>query len=258
MLIDTHCHLYVPEFDSDRNQVVKSAIACGVEKMFLPNIDVDSIESLHQLASDFPKNCFPMMGLHPCSVKENWESEIEIIRTHLFKNKYIAVGEIGLDLFWDKSTIDIQKKAFAMQIEWAKELKLPIVIHVRDAYKEAFEVVDKLNDQNLTGVFHCFSGTIEQASHIINYGGFKLGIGGVLTYKNSGLDSTLREIDMEHLVLETDAPYLAPVPYRGKRNESSYLVDIAQKLADVKEVPVEIVAKITSANALSIFGSAGN
>ena len=253
MLIDTHTHLFVPEFDTDRREVVTRAIAEGVEKMFLPNIDIHSIDALNKLAAEFPENCFPMMGLHPCSVKENWETDLEIIRTNLFKNKYIAVGEIGVDMYWDKSTIDIQKKAFAMQIEWAKELKLPIVIHVRDAYNETFEVVDKLNDANLTGIFHCFTGTLEQANHIIDYGGFKLGIGGVLTYKNSGLDKTLMEIDLEHLVLETDSPYLAPVPHRGKRNESAYLISVAQKLAEVKDVHIETIGEITSANARSIF-----
>ncbi len=253
MLIDTHCHLYVPEFDSDRNDVVSAAIAAGVEKMFLPNIDVESIASLHKLAADFPQQCFPMMGLHPCSVKENWEADLDIIRTNLFKNKYIAVGEIGVDLYWDKSTLDIQKKAFSMQIEWAKELKLPIVIHVRDAYDEAFAVVDQLNDATLTGIFHCFTGTIDQAKHIIDYSGFKLGIGGVMTYKNSGLDKTLKEIDLEHLVLETDSPYLAPVPHRGKRNESSYLTIIAQKLAEIKGISVEEVADATTKSALAVF-----
>lgn len=251
--VDTHTHLFTEEFDEDRSDVVKAAIDAGVYKMLLPNIDVESIDAMHQLEADFPEICHAMMGLHPCSVKENWKDDLAIIQHHLFSRKYCAVGEIGVDLYWDKSTLDIQQQAFSMQIEWAKELGIPIVIHVRDAFNETFEVVNALNDERLTGIFHCFTGTVEQAEHILSYGGFKLGIGGVLTFKNSGLDQTISNIDLEHLVLETDSPYLAPTPHRGKRNVSSYIPLIAQKLADVKDVSLEEVAAKTTANAISIF-----
>ena len=252
-LIDTHTHLFVEQFDEDRSETIQRAIDAGVQKMLLPNIDVESIDSMHQLCADFPNHCLPMMGLHPCSVKENWKADLEIVRKNLFSRKYVAVGEIGVDLYWDKSTLDIQQKAFAQQIEWAKELKLPIVIHVREAFDETFEIVDRLNDENLTGVFHCFTGTIEQANHILEYGGFKLGLGGVLTFKNSGLDKTVSEIGMEHFVLETDSPYLAPSPHRGKRNETSYITYVASKLAEVKGIRIEEVAEITTSNAMELF-----
>lgn len=253
ILIDTHTHLFAEQFDEDRHQVVQSALDSGVQKMLLPNIDMESIDSMHRLCSDFPEHCFPMMGLHPCSVKDNWESDLEIVRKNLFSRAYVAVGEIGIDLYWDKSTKDIQEKALAQQIEWAKELELPIVIHVRDAFEETFKVVDQLNDEKLSGVFHCFTGTVEQAEHIIQYGGFKLGLGGVLTFKNSGLDKTVSEIDMEHFVLETDSPYLAPAPNRGKRNETSYITYVASKLAEVKGIPIEEVAEKTTLNAMELF-----
>ncbi|MCH2223219.1 MAG: TatD family hydrolase, partial [Crocinitomicaceae bacterium] len=215
MFIDTHTHLFVDAFNDDRKSVIQRAIDAGVEKMLLPNIDVESIDSMHQLAEEFPKNCFPMMGLHPCSVKENWEEELEVIRKNLFENSYVAVGEIGMDLYWDKNFVEQQAEVLRMQINWAKELNLPVVIHARDAFDEIFEVVDELNDERLTGVFHCFTGSVEQANRIVEYGGFKLGIGGVLTYKKAALDAVLENVDMNHLILETDSPYLSPVPYRG-------------------------------------------
>lgn len=252
-LIDTHTHLFAEQFDEDRTAVVQQAISNGVQKMLLPNIDIDSISAMHDLAAAFPDHCVPMMGLHPCSVTDNWEADLEIIKKNLDTFYYCAVGEIGMDMYWDKSTRDIQMKAFAKQIEWAKEKKLPIVIHVREAFAETFEVVDALNDDQLTGVFHCFTGTPEQAEHILNYGGFKLGIGGVITFKNSGLDQVIAPIDLEHLVLETDSPYLAPTPFRGKRNESSYITYVASKLAEVKGVSIEKVAEVTSNNARQVF-----
>lgn len=251
--IDTHTHLFSEQFEEDRKYIVQKAIDAGVEKMLLPNIDLESIKAMHLLSEAFPKNCYPMMGLHPCSVTQNWEKELEVIKNHLDTRGYCAVGEIGIDLYWDQSTLPYQKEAFSQQIKWAKEFELPIVIHVRDAFSETFEVVDQLNDEGLTGVFHCFTGTVEQAGHILNYGGFKLGIGGVLTFKNSGVDKVIEQIGLEHLVLETDSPYLAPVPYRGKRNESSYIPLIAEKLADIKGVSIEKVAEITSKNALELF-----
>lgn len=255
MMIDTHTHLYSAEFNEDRSEIVKKAIEAGVSKFLLPNIDSSSIKGLHALTKDFPNHCFPMMGLHPCSVKENWEEELDIAKAWLDKGNYCAVGEIGIDLYWDKSTLTIQQKAFRQQINWAKEKNLPIVIHVRDAFNEAFEIVDELNSKKLSGVFHCFSGNLEQANHIINYGDFKLGIGGVVTFKNGGLDKVLSEIDLEHLVLETDSPYLAPVPHRGKRNESSYLKLIANRIAELKNVEVDEVIQATTKNALSLFST---
>ena len=252
-LIDTHTHLFAEQFDEDRHAVVKAAIEAGVSKMLLPNIDLNSIDAMHQLEKDFPENCLAMMGLHPCSVTETWEEELAVIKQHLFNRKYCAVGEIGMDLYWDKSTLEFQQKAFAQQIEWAKELNIPIVIHVRDAFEETFEIVDQLNDDKLRGVFHCFTGTLKHAEHILNYGGFKLGMGGVLTFKNSGLDKVVADIDIEHLILETDSPYLAPTPNRGKRNETSFITYVASKLAEVKGIPIEEIAEITTNNALDLF-----
>jgi TatD DNase family protein len=207
------------------------------------------------LCKEFPKSCFPMMGLHPCDVsEENYKHEIAHVEEELETGKYIAVGEIGLDLHWDKSTLEIQKKAFIHQIELAKKYKLPIAIHVRDSFNEAIEIIEELNDKNLRGVFHCFTGSNEDAERVINLGGFYLGIGGVLTFKNSGLDKTIVAIDLKHLILETDAPYLAPTPNRGKRNESKYIVNIAEKLAEVHQTSIEKVAETTTLNAKKLFG----
>lgn len=253
MLIDTHTHLFVDAFDNDRTETVQRALNSGVEKLLLPNIDVDTIDAMNQLVVEFPDNCFPMMGLHPCSVKDDWKSQLDVIQNELFTKKYIAVGEIGMDLYWDKSFVKEQEEAFRLQVNWAKELKLPIVIHAREAFDEIFSVLDELNDDKLTGVFHCFTGNVDQARHILNYGGFKLGIGGVLTYKKSGLDATLREIPLDALVLETDAPYLSPVPYRGKRNESAYVVHVAEKLTDVYNVSLKEIALVTTNNAIELF-----
>lgn len=252
-LIDTHTHLFTPQFDEDRDAIVKKAIDAGVTSMLLPNIDLESIEAMHALEKQFPEHCFAMMGLHPCSVDENWEKQLATIKKHLFSRSYVAVGEIGMDLYWDKSTLEYQKAAFGQQIKWAKELGIPIVIHVREAFDEAFEVVDQLNDDRLSGVFHCFTGTIEQAHHILNYGGFKLGIGGVLTFKNSGVDKVVEQLNLDDLILETDSPYLAPHPNRGKRNESSFITYVASKLADIKGIGIEQVADVTSANARALF-----
>jgi TatD DNase family protein len=253
LFIDTHTHLFSPSFDEDRTETVQRAIHAGVEVMLLPNIDVESIEPMYDLCTQFPDNCFPMMGLHPGSVGENWESDLEIIRKNLFERKNVAVGEIGMDLYWDKTFKDQQAEALGLQLTWAKELSLPVVIHARETFDEIFEVVDELNDESLTGVFHCFTGTVDQAKKIAEYGGFKLGIGGVLTYKKSGLDEVIKEIPMDMLILETDSPYLPPTPHRGKRNESSYLLHIAEKLADVKGMTLKEVAEITTANAKNLF-----
>jgi TatD DNase family protein len=251
--IDTHTHLYSTEFDSDRTEMVENAIKAGVKKLLLPNIDVASIEPMYRLCEEFPQNCFPMMGLHPGYVNENWEQDLLIIKKALDENKHIAIGEIGMDLYWDKTFIEEQKKAFRIQIEWAKELNLPIVIHARDAFDEIFEILDELNDAALTGVFHCFTGTLEQAQKINSYGGFYLGIGGVLTYKKSDLPSVLTEIPLEQIIVETDAPYLPPTPHRGKRNESKFLLHVAEKVAEVKNCSLLEVARITSENAEKLF-----
>ncbi|MES2800366.1 MAG: TatD family hydrolase [Bacteroidota bacterium] len=253
LLIDTHTHLFSDAFDEDRNEVVSRAISNGIEFMLLPNIDVSSVDNMFALVDQFPKNCFPMTGLHPGSVNGDWGEKLAILKPYLFERKNVAVGEIGMDLYWDKTFMEEQKLAFRQQISWAKELKLPIVIHAREAFNEIFEIVDELNDENLKGVFHCFTGTVEQANHIINYGGFKMGIGGVVTYKNGGLTEVLPSIDPKHLILETDSPYLPPNPHRGKRNESSYIQFVADKLAEIYQVPSSVIAEVTTKNARELF-----
>lgn len=253
MFVDTHTHLFVDAFDEDRTEIVQKAINAGVEKMLLPNIDIDTIDAMNALSKAFPNNCFPMMGLHPGSIKEDWKDRLEIIRKNLFDGEYVAVGEIGMDLYWDKTFVKEQAEAFRMQVEWAKELKLPIVIHAREAFEPIFEILDEINDEHLTGVFHCFTGTIEQANHVLSYGGFKLGIGGVLTYKKAELDKVLEQVDLKHLILETDSPYLPPVPFRGKRNESSYILHIAEKLTEVYNVPLSKIEEMTTASARELF-----
>lgn len=253
IFIDTHTHLFSSAFDEDRTEVVERAIAAGVNKLLLPNIDCASIEPMYSLCAQFPNNCFPMMGLHPGSIDEKWEENLEIIRKNLFERKNVAVGEIGMDLYWDKTFVNEQAEAFRRQVNWAKELKLPIVIHAREAFDEIFTIVDELNDERLTGVFHCFTGTLEQALKIKSYGGFKIGIGGVLTYKKAGLDEILKDVDLNEMILETDSPYLPPTPHRGKRNESAYLLHVAEKLADVKQRSLKEIAEITTANARELF-----
>lgn len=251
--IDTHTHLYLNQFDEDRTKVIEKSISRNIKKMVLPNIDSKSIEQVKNLCYQFPDNCFPLMGLHPTSVKENYESELNHIFNELNTNKYYGIGEIGIDLYWDRTFIEQQKDAFARQIEYAKQNHLPIVIHARDSFNEIFDVMDQHNDDDLFGIFHCFTGNTEQAHKALLYGGFKLGIGGVLTYKNSGLDKTIAAIDLEHLVLETDSPFLTPVPHRGKRNESAYILLIAQKLAEIKNCSLNKIADITTQNALELF-----
>lgn len=251
--IDTHTHLFSAAFEEDRTEIVEKAILAGVDKMLLPNIDCASIEPMYQLCEQFPKNCFPMMGLHPGSVDENWEENLKIIEKNLFNRSNVAVGEIGMDLFWDKTFKEQQAEVFRRQINWAKQLKLPIVIHAREAFDEIFEIIDESNDDTLFGVFHCFTGSLDQAKKIENYGGFKLGIGGVLTYKKSGLDEVLKDVPLEMMILETDSPYLPPTPHRGKRNESSYLLHIAEKLADVKGVSLKNIADTTTKTAIELF-----
>lgn len=256
MLIDTHAHLYATQFDEDLDEVIARAHEAGVKKVLLPNIDETSMDGMHALCSQHPNFFYPMMGLHPCSVKEDYKKVLALTEDLLFNNKpfkYIAVGEIGIDLYWDKTFQSEQEDAFRTQIKWAKELELPIVIHARESFPEIFKIVDELNDDRLTGVFHCFTGNREDADHIIEYGGFKLGIGGVLTFKNAGLDKVVANIAPEHLILETDSPYLAPHPHRGKRNESSYIKLVAEKLSEVLDVDMSVVADITTKNALELF-----
>ncbi len=256
-LIDTHSHMYSDKFGEDLPQAVERAKENGIKRIYLPNIDKESIEPMKKLVADYPEFFIPMMGLHPCHVGEDIEEVLEGIKKELDNGSYVAVGEIGIDLYWDKTFFKQQQFAFEEQINWAKEKGLPIVIHARDAFDEIFELMDKLNDERLFGIFHCFTGDIDQANKVISYGGFKLGIGGVLTFKKSGLDAVIKEVDLSHLVLETDSPYLSPTPYRGKRNESSYLLHIAQKLADIHETSIERVAEITTENAFSVFKDNG-
>ena len=252
--IDTHSHLYSDQFDQDRYEVITNAISSGIETILLPNISSKYTEKMLDVCRKFPKNCFPMMGLHPCNVSEaNYDIEIAHVEKELESKNYIGVGEIGLDLYWDKTSLEIQKKAFIYQIKLAKKHKLPIAIHVRDSFNEAIEIIESLNNQNLRGVFHCFTGNFNDAMRIANLKGFSLGLGGVLTFKNSGLDKTIAKIDLKHLILETDAPYLAPTPFRGQRNESKYIINIAAKLAEVHQISVEEVANITTQNAKNLF-----
>lgn len=252
-MIDTHCHLYVDDFKADMQDVIKRAESEGIDKFYLPAIDSSEIENMIRLETTFPDKCFAMMGLHPCSVKENYLDELAIVEDWLSKRKFAAVGEIGLDFYWDKTFTAQQFAAFRRQIELSIAYKLPIVIHTRNAMQEAIDVVKEFVPDGVAGIFHCFGGTLEQANEIIE-AGFYLGIGGVVTYKNAGLDMILKDIDLRHLVLETDAPYLTPVPFRGKRNESSYLKFVAKKLAEIKNVSVEEVAAVTTRNAEKIFG----
>ncbi len=253
MLIDTHTHIYLEDFDEDRKEIINECKFHDINQLLLPNIDSSTINKLIDTCNLYPEICYPMVGLHPCSVNENYKKELEKLKPFIKNVNPIAIGEIGIDLYWDKSTLGVQRTAFIEQINWAKECKLPIVIHARDSYKEIFEILDQMNDKNLFGVFHCFSSNIQDAEHILEYGGFKLGIGGVVTFKNAGLDKTLAGIGIENLVLETDSPYLSPVPYRGKRNKSSYLNLIVEKLTEIYHLSTQQIAQITSKNAEEIF-----
>lgn len=252
MLIDTHAHLYSEQFDDDRTAMVQRALAAGVEKMLMPNVDSHSIEGMLALEKEFPDACLPMMGLHPCSVKEDFERELEIVRRWLDQRRFWAVGEIGIDLYWDKTFFEQQKIAFLTQVRWAAEFDLPIVIHSRESIDVILDLLENFEGPLPAGVFHCFTGTVEQARRIMDLG-YCMGIGGVLTFKKSGLDEVLKEAPLEFLILETDAPYLAPTPHRGKRNESAFVKLVAEKLAGVKNLSLETVAAITSANARKLF-----
>ena len=253
MLTDTHTHLYSNSFDEDRKEMMQRAIDNGISRFFIPAIDSEYIPSMYQLEKDYPKHVFLMMGLHPTSVKENYKEELAVVEEQFLNRKFCVVGEIGIDLYWDTSTLEIQKKAFKHQIQLAKKYKLPIVIHCRDAFDEVFEVLEEEKGKDLFGIFHCFTGNIEQAQQAISYN-MKLGIGGVVTFKNGKIDTFLNKIDIKHIVLETDSPYLSPVPYRGKRNESSYLTYVCKKVSDIYNISIDEVADITTKNSKDVFG----
>lgn len=252
-LIDTHCHLYAEEFAASIEQVILRAEEAGVKKFYLPAIDSSATEAMLALENRFPGKCIAMMGLHPCYVKENYKEELAQVQDWLTKRKFAAVGEIGLDYYWDKTFAKEQEEAFRLQIEWSLQYNLPIVIHTRNAMQETVNIVKEYAPRGARGIFHCFSGSLESAREIIKTG-FYLGIGGVITYPKAGLAEVLEHISLEHLVLETDAPYLTPVPFRGKRNESSYLKYVLEKIAVAKNVSIEEVAVSTTANAEKIFG----
>ena len=253
IITDTHTHLYAKDFDEDRNEMIQRAIELGVSRFFIPAIDSTFTRAMYDLEKEYPKNIFLMTGLHPTHVKDNYLEELQHVEEELAKRKFYAVGEIGIDLYWDKTHLQEQKTAFRQQIQWAKQYKLPIVIHCREAFDEVFDVLEEEKSSDLFGIFHCFSGTFEQALKAISYN-MKLGIGGVVTFKNGKIDQFLHQIDLSHIVLETDSPYLAPVPYRVKRNESSYLVNVVDKLAAIYDLSPEKIAYITTENSKFIFG----
>jgi len=253
ILTDTHTHIYYHVDTASLDEQLQRCFEKDIHRLFLPNVNTASIEKVFKTVETYPNNCFPMLGLHPCDVKDNYKEELSNIEKAIDQHKICAIGEIGLDLYWDKTTLAIQQDAFRIQVGWAKALGLPIDIHCREAFDELFELLEELKDDKLFGILHCFTGTLDQANRAISLG-FALGIGGVVTYKKAGLDMTVREIDLQHIVLETDAPYLAPVPFRGKPNESSYLYHIAEKVADLHQTSIETVAHITTANSKRIFG----
>lgn len=252
MFVDTHSHLYLSNFDNDIANVVNNAINNNIKKIYLPNIDSTTIDDMLSLEKNYPDIFHSMIGLHPGSVNENYKKELDIVKRELEKGNYVGIGEVGIDLYWDKTYKKEQIDAFNQQVIWAKEYNLPVIIHARDAMDLTIEIIENNKSENLNGIFHCFTGNIDQAFRIMKTG-FKMGIGGIVTYKNSGLDKVVREIPLEYIVLETDSPYLPPVPFRGKRNESSYLVYIANKIAEIKGLPVEEIEKITTINANKIF-----
>lgn len=254
ILTDTHTHLYSEEFDQDRTEMIQRAIDAGVSRFFVPSIDSNYTQKMYDIESKFPENIFLMMGLHPCYVKpETYQDELAHIENELKRKKFYAIGEIGVDLYWDKTTLKIQQEAFQHQIQLAKKYKLAINIHCREAFDEVFEVLENERSSDLYGIFHCFAGDVHQAQRAIDLN-MKLGIGGVATFKNGKIDQFLKDIDLQHIVLETDSPYLAPVPFRGKRNESSYTNLVAEKLSLIYQLPIEEIAQITTDNSKSIFG----
>lgn len=253
ILTDTHTHLYSEAFDNDREIVIRNAFESGVTRFFLPAIDSTYTNEMYKLANEYPQNIFLMAGLHPTHVKRNYKEEINHIANELSSRKFVAVGEIGIDLYWDKTTYREQEDAFRLQIRLAKEYKLPIVIHCRNAFDEIFKILNDEKSEDLFGIFHCFTGDLQQARKAISYN-MKLGIGGVVTFKNGKIDKFLSKIDLSDIVLETDAPYLSPVPYRGRRNESAYLVNILEKVADIYGISKSEVASVTTQNSIDVFG----
>ena len=253
MITDTHTHLYSEQFDQDRDAMIQRAKDAGVRQFFIPAIDSSYTERMFSLKENYPSDVFLMMGLHPTSVKENFKSELQHVKDCIDKKSFVAIGEIGIDLYWDKSFLAEQQEAFKLQIQWAKQKNLPIVIHCRDAFDEIFEILELEKATNLRGIFHCFTGTLEQAKKAISYN-MKLGIGGVATFKNGKIDTFLSQIPLQNIVLETDAPYLSPVPFRGKRNESSYITYVVEKLAAIYEVSFNDITKITTKNSKEVFG----
>lgn len=253
ILTDTHTHIYYHVDTPVLGEQMDRCLAQHITRLFLPNVDSGSITKVMDTVAAYPAHCFAMLGLHPCSVKEDYKAQLNAIEKAIAQHKIYAIGEIGLDLYWDKSTLEIQKDAFRIQVQWAKSLGLPIDIHCREAFDEIFDLLDELKDEKLYGIFHCFTGSLEQAHRAIQLG-FKLGIGGVVTFKKAGLDHVVQQIDLTHIVLETDAPYLAPSPFRGRDNESSYLQYVAQKVADLHQVSLQQVAEITTENAKTVFG----
>jgi TatD DNase family protein len=253
IITDTHTHLYSNEFDEDRDEMIQRAIDAGVSRFFIPAIDSAYTQSMYDLEKAYPENIFLMMGLHPTHVKDNYLEELQHIEEELATRKFVAVGEIGIDLYWDKTHLPQQQDAFRKQIQLAKHYKLPIVIHCREAFDQIFEILEEEKAPDLFGIFHCFSGTYEQALRAISYN-MKLGIGGVVTFKNGKIDQFLGQIDLKHIVLETDSPYLAPVPFRGKRNESSYLVNVVDRLSAIYNLSQEEIAFVTTENSKAIFG----
>ncbi len=251
--IDTHCHLFLPEFDKDRDEAIQRGLKSGVKKFVLPNVDTSTMDDMISLTQEYPAYCFPLAGLHPSSVEEDYHNELSVIKTQLDSRKFWGIGEIGLDYYWDRTFEKEQIEALKTQLGWALELNLPAIIHNRESFDDTIKIVEEVGAGQLKGIFHCFTGTIEQAEKIIELG-FSLGIGGILTFKNSGLDQTLKNIPLEHLILETDSPYLAPAPKRGKRNEPAFLPYIANKLAEIKDLDIHQIAEQTSHNAEQIFG----
>lgn len=253
MLIDTHSHIYSEDFTEDIDEVITRAYDNDVQKIILPNIDSSSVRKMLDLVDHYPQICYPLMGLHPTSVGEDYKEELELVEYWLKKRKFYGIGEIGIDLYWESTYLEEQIFAFRYQVNLAKRYKLPIVVHVRESFDQVYDVLKDLKDDDLSGVFHSFTGTVEQAEKVVELG-FKIGVGGIVTFKNSGLDKVIGRIDPKHLILETDSPYLTPVPYRGKRNESSYLIHIARKIAELQQTSVNEIAKVTAENAIKLFG----
>ncbi len=252
-MIDTHAHIYAEEFDADKHEMILRAKQAGVSHIVMPNVDSESLPRMLALESEYPAYCFAAIGLHPTSVNAGFEAELAIVEQQLTARQFVAIGEIGIDLYWDKTFLNEQKIAFTRQLHWAIKYNLPVIIHVRDSFDEVFELLDAFDNKSLTGVFHSFTGNIDQAQKILSYGGFKIGINGIVTFKNSGLANVVKQIGIENIVVETDAPYLTPTPYRGKRNESAYVAFVVDKISEIFNIEKTKVDSILTRNALEIF-----